>query len=188
MYHDVPGSVHNELFTVWDPEQGQTNTCKHKRFKLTRSLTCEIIDRDVKSIYMDCFIMEIPSDDRRALEFDFLMPPFSQFEVLCILIELVCCIVPFGAANYVFSWSTFLETLAMLCLLSWPDFLFHENITCMVKIEIHNETIYNFWDWWIDVSYLGTYGCNTPHIWFLLLSLVYRLLHLWCVIFLCSSD
>ena len=91
MYHDVPGSVHNELFTVWDPEQGQTNTCKHKRFKLTRSLTCEIIDRDVKSIYMDCFIVEIPSDDRRALEFDFLMPTLSQFEVLCILIELVCC-------------------------------------------------------------------------------------------------
>ncbi|KAL7176613.1 hypothetical protein ACSBR2_030035 [Camellia fascicularis] len=43
-----PITTSNELVTVWDPEVGKINPSEHKQLKLARSLTCGIIDRDLK--------------------------------------------------------------------------------------------------------------------------------------------
>ncbi|PSS26868.1 Phosphatidylinositol 3-kinase [Actinidia chinensis var. chinensis] len=43
-----PITTSNELVTVWHPEVGKINPSEHKQLKLARSLTCGIIDRDLK--------------------------------------------------------------------------------------------------------------------------------------------
>ncbi|CAL5392083.1 unnamed protein product [Camellia sinensis] len=43
-----PITTSNELVTAWDPEVGKINPSEHKQLKLARSLTCGIIDRDLK--------------------------------------------------------------------------------------------------------------------------------------------
>eukprot|EP00252_Welwitschia_mirabilis_P014030 TRINITY_DN31050_c0_g1_i1.p1 TRINITY_DN31050_c0_g1~~TRINITY_DN31050_c0_g1_i1.p1 ORF type:complete len:805 (-),score=163.60 TRINITY_DN31050_c0_g1_i1:204-2618(-) len=43
-----PFSPTNDLVTIWDPEVGRPNPSENKQVKLARSLTREVIDRDLK--------------------------------------------------------------------------------------------------------------------------------------------
>ncbi|XP_057528744.1 phosphatidylinositol 3-kinase, root isoform isoform X2 [Amaranthus tricolor] len=55
----------NELVTVWDPEVGKINPSEHKQIKLARSLTRDIIDRDLKP----------SSNERKAIHWILKYPP-----------------------------------------------------------------------------------------------------------------